>query len=250
MFETDSVKRLNNLELLAFEYINREPEKAQEMTIRELAAEIHTSTTTIVRLASKLGFKGWAELKYYLKSQKDFHVNTDHSYENMISLDLFWKNLAEHEFTSKMNLAVEKMAAAESVDFMGLGTSDALAQYGSRYFSNLGLVSHPFSDVFRPVLENEYNKSVLVVLSVSGETEHIIKKTMEIQRAGAYLITVTNDPDSTLSKLSAINFSYNMLNEYATSNEDIKLTTQLPALAILEMMAFRVAQSNHREIIC
>ncbi|HEY0221733.1 MurR/RpiR family transcriptional regulator [Lactovum miscens] len=249
MFEADVVKRLNDLELLAYEYINREPEKAREMTIRELAAEIHTSTTTIVRLAVKLGFKGWAEFKYYLNAQKEFRVNMDHSYENMISLDLFWKNLSEKEFKDKMDLAVEKMAAARFVDFMGLGTSDALAQYASRYFNNLGLLSRPFTDIFRPVLVDEYENSVLVVLSVSGETDHVLRKTVEVQRSGAFLISITNNPNSTLSRLSAINFSYNMLNEYATPSEDIKLTTQLPSLAIVEMMAYRVAQINHGEII-
>ncbi|MFV0555747.1 MAG: MurR/RpiR family transcriptional regulator [Lactovum sp.] len=249
MFETESIKRLNELELLAFEYMNCEPEEVCQMTIRDFAQKIHCSTTTIVRLANKLGFKGWAELKYFLKSRESLPNLVDHSYENMIALDMFWKQLSEVDFQKKKNQAVEEILKAKMLIFIGLGTSDALAQYGVRYFSNLGVPSYAFGDIFRPVTDHEFENTVVIALSVSGETKQMLDKIIEIQRAGALLISITNNECSTLSKMAKLNFSYQMLNSYAGPKQDIKLTTQLPALAILEILAYQSGKRGQRQII-
>jgi DNA-binding MurR/RpiR family transcriptional regulator len=249
MFDTNSVKNLNDLEMLGLDYIIREGDKVQNMTIREVANAIHTSTTTIVRLASKLGFGGWAELKYYLKSQTAQKIEIDDNYETRISLGLFWKQLAESGMQKKLNQAAQVIAKSRNTVFLGLGTSDAVGQYGSRYFSNFGLSSFSFSDIFRPVSDKEFVDSVAIVLSVSGETPEIIEKTMAIQRAGAFLITITNNGKSTLSKMADIDFSYNVLNEYASVEASIKLTTSVPALTLVEQLAYRTHQFFNHSII-
>ncbi|GAB2024736.1 MurR/RpiR family transcriptional regulator [Lactovum odontotermitis] len=249
MFDTNSVKKLNDLEMLAFDYINCEPEKVQNMTIREFADTIHTSTTVIVRLASKLGFKGWADLKYYLKSKEAEFSKVDESYKSRVSLDLFWKQLAEPASQKKVNQAATAIANSKYTVFLGLGTSDALCQYGARYFSNLGISAFAFSDMFRPVGVNEFADTVAIVLSVSGETLEVVQETMAVKRSGAFLITISNNEKSPLSKMADIDLSYNVLNEYATPKGDVKLTTQIPALALLELLAYRTHQISNNSII-
>lgn len=61
-------------------------------SINDVADKCHTSRTSVLRLAKKLGFKGYSELKYYLssvdikKDQKEEVLPTEKSYQ--ISDDL------------------------------------------------------------------------------------------------------------------------------------------------------------------
>ena len=68
MFLPEQISKLNELETLVFDFIIKSPEEVQQMTIRDLASQAHVSTSTIVRLCTKLGFEGWSDLKFYLKN--------------------------------------------------------------------------------------------------------------------------------------------------------------------------------------
>ena len=67
MFTYEKIKSLNDLEVSIYNYIISNSEKASRMTIRELAAQLHVSSTTILRFCSKMGCEGYSEFKYKLK---------------------------------------------------------------------------------------------------------------------------------------------------------------------------------------
>ena len=49
MFGVEQVKTLNDLEMEVYEYVTKNVEKVKYMRIRELASEVHVSTSTILR---------------------------------------------------------------------------------------------------------------------------------------------------------------------------------------------------------
>ena len=55
MFDVEQVKALNDLERMVYEYVVKDPEKVKYMRIRELADEVHVSTSTILRFCKKAG---------------------------------------------------------------------------------------------------------------------------------------------------------------------------------------------------
>lgn len=55
MFDVEQVKALNDLERMVYEYVVKDPEKVKYMRIRELADEVHVSTSTILRFCKKNG---------------------------------------------------------------------------------------------------------------------------------------------------------------------------------------------------
>lgn len=55
MFSVEQIKTLNNLELEIYEYVIKNPNKVKYMRIRELALEVHASTSTILRFCQKMG---------------------------------------------------------------------------------------------------------------------------------------------------------------------------------------------------
>ncbi len=62
---------LNNLsdkELAILKYIHDHTEQVVNSSIQKFAKEVNYSTTTVLRLCKKLGFQGFPEFKYYLKT--------------------------------------------------------------------------------------------------------------------------------------------------------------------------------------
>ncbi|MDR0297470.1 MAG: MurR/RpiR family transcriptional regulator [Streptococcaceae bacterium] len=247
MFEPSKISQLNALEKHIFDFVIKSPDKVQQMTIRELAEAVHASTAAIMRLSVKLGFAGFSELKFFLRSKENDRETFANTYQGLISLDVFWNTLSSAAFQDKLAQAVALINRSHYCLFMGLGTSSSLGNYGARYFNNLGINSFDFGDIFRPVVAGGFHDVVALVLSVSGETPEIIKKVIDLKHAGASIISITNNEKNTLTQLSDLVFSYNMLDEYAKSTLDIKLTTQLPVLAILEILAHKTNQLSKKK---
>ena len=74
MFDVEQVKALNDLERMVYEYVVKDPEKVKYMRIRELADEVHVSTSTILRFCKKMGCSGYSEFKLQLR---DYQTRKD-----------------------------------------------------------------------------------------------------------------------------------------------------------------------------
>ena len=69
---------LNDSEKEMIQYIKSHKQEVINMTINELAKILLSSKSSVLRLAKKLGFTGYSELKYALKkrnSKKSNHPN-------------------------------------------------------------------------------------------------------------------------------------------------------------------------------
>ena len=70
LFTAQQIQSLNELELLVYRYINEHPNTVPFMRIRELAAEAHVSTTTVLHFCKKMGCDGYAQFKWSSKSRR------------------------------------------------------------------------------------------------------------------------------------------------------------------------------------
>ena len=122
--------------------------------------------------------------------------------------------------------------------FGGVGTSGILGKYGARYFSNMGKFSHYIDDPFYPNFEGLYKDAVVIMLSVSGETEQIISLANIFLKHGCKLISITNSKDCTLANMSDYNIAYYMNNK--KTKEEYNITTQIPVIFIIEAIAKRL----------
>ena len=102
IFLPEQISKLNELETLVFDFIIKSPEEVQQMTIRDLASQVHVSTSTIVRLCTKLGFEGWADLKFYLKNQLKEKTPEEQHYDNMAQAG--GEDAAEHDLVHVFGL--------------------------------------------------------------------------------------------------------------------------------------------------
>ncbi|MCI8534115.1 MAG: MurR/RpiR family transcriptional regulator [Hungatella sp.] len=233
MFTYEEIMSLNELEMTVYQYILKNKEKAGYMKIRELAEEAHVSTTTILRFCKKMGCSGYSEFKVqfkmYLKNQIEPETDIDIS-----NLTDYLKRFKTEDYMKTIDQAALMLQQSSSIIFIGVGTSGMLAKYGSRYFSNVGWLSLCIDDPFTPVFGEHQEETVVVALSVSGETEQVLGMANGLKTKGCRLISITNTPNCTLARMSDCNISYYM--PVRKTARYFNITLQAPVVTILEIL--------------
>lgn len=237
MFTFSQMQNLNELEMIVYNYIQENSEKIAKMTIRDLSEKTHVSSTTILRFCSKMDCAGFSEFKFkfkqYLEDTKIEPVDEDAA--QMID---FFKKVNTIEFEEKITAAAQMIMNKERLYFVGLGTSGTLGKYGARFFSNIGKGAQYLEDPFYPTDNSKYEDTLVVALSVSGEQRLLFKQIDGFKKGKATIISITNTSNSTLAKISDFNFSYYMPSIILPEKHNI--TSQVPVIYILEMIARRV----------
>jgi len=133
MFDEEKIKTLNELEMAVYKYIVQHFEEIDQLTIRELSAACHVSTSTILRCITKLGYRGYSELKYAICQKKEQDARAfDLFYDATIQVNTFLKKVNNEDYRKFIQPAVELILSARHVAFSGIGTSGILGTYGSR----------------------------------------------------------------------------------------------------------------------
>ena len=235
LFTNEIISSFNELEMSIYNYVMKNKEKVVYMRIRDLADETHVSTSTIMRFCRKVGCSGFAEFKVRLKLLVDEAPNQSIKSSQYV-LTEFFERTQNKKFLAKLEDAARIIAEKEIVIFIGMGSSGTLAEYGSRYFSSLGTFTMYLKDWFMPI-NADLNKSITIALSVSGENAITISHIQKLKEKKSKIFSITNNEQSTTAKLSDSNISYYITEETVG---DMNITTQIPAIYILEEMARKV----------
>jgi DNA-binding MurR/RpiR family transcriptional regulator len=100
-------------------------------------------------------------------------------------------------------------------------------------------LSIAYSDFYKKGLSNV----CVIALSVSGETKVIVNFLNQFIANKSAIISITNSANSTVAKLSDVNLSYYMSTE---QQGDADVTSQVPALYIIEYLAKAVKKIQHK----
>ncbi|NQD68671.1 MurR/RpiR family transcriptional regulator [Bacillus haikouensis] len=241
MFSYDVIASFNELETSLYNYITQNIEKVVYMRIRELADETHVSTASILRFCRKVDCEGFSEfkvkLKMYLKEKKKTNIKSP-----LRSVEEFFERTLKGNLEEEIREAVRAVTDADNVIFTGIGSSGILAEYGARHFSSLGKFSMYIKDPHYPIHSSIMVNSVTIALSVSGENNYTITHLNKLKQEGSKIISITNTKSSTIAKISDINIPYYVSEEFI---EESNITTQVPVIYILELMAREIFKLNH-----
>ena len=230
---------LSLIEYDIYNYILANIEKAVFMRIRELAEKTHTSIATIQRFCKKFECSGYSEFRIRLRlfledeSRQAANVKIDTTcYTNFI------ERMNESSFQEKMNAAIAILSNKKLILFLGVGSSNILAEYGALYFSSVFQMSLRIEDpITNP--RNYLSKDLLedacvIALSVSGETKEVIHYLSSYSFKDTPIISITNTANSTIAKLSTLNISYYSPEEKLWEQD---ITSQFAPLLIIEYLA-------------
>lgn len=245
MFFLDHVPELTDTEFDIYKYISNNLAQMPYLKIRDLAHATHTSTTSILRFCHKFGCSGFSEFKVKMK----LYVEQEQS-QGITQLDgssyiHFLSRTNEPFFQEKLALATEIICSKEMILFIGMGSSNIIAEYGSLYFSSTSMIAlrieDPSNHPVNFLSQNLSDKICVIALSVSGETREIINYLNHLSFSTSSVISITNSENSTIAKLSDVNIPY-YINREEFQGADI--TSQLPAVYILESLARSVQKWN------
>ena len=239
MLTIEQLKSMNELEMEIDEDIMHHKHQVLHMKSRELADEVHVSTTTILRFCKKAGCNGFAEfkIKFQLYLQKNETLRSDHDISLM--LDFFHK-INQPSFYEKIEEVAQKIVTCDKIIFIGIGTSGLLGQYGARIFNNYGKFSFCIEDPFTPIANGSCEHSCIIALSVSGETIEPIRMMNVFLRENCMSVAITNQEDCTLARMCDYTFNYYM--PEFRMEETFNVTTQVPVVFIIETLAKRVRE--------
>ena len=237
MFTYETIQTFNQTEISIYRYLTANAVKIPYMSIRELASELHVSTATILRFCHKAGMEGYNELKQLVLTSMD-GMKQHELKQDLAELELYFQQVNTESFEKRISAVVDMVAAAKKIFFIGLGSSGALARYGARYFSNLGKFAIGLEDQLYPITEEMADNTVVIVLSVSGETPGLIEFVNRCRETGCKSLCITNSASSHLAGMADMNLTYNVA--YQQGPEGHNATTQVPVIFLMEAIARRL----------
>ncbi|NOX30004.1 MAG: MurR/RpiR family transcriptional regulator [Actinobacteria bacterium] len=218
--EQDTAQLLSRLgslppaERLVAEAVLAKPIESMRGSIGELATRSSTSPATVIRLARRLGYSGFADWKIALaeqagRSSQFGHVTvptgapTESAVHYTLAADSESLRTAGHFIDNvAFSAAVEQITLASEIMFIGAGTSGALAQLAAYRFSALGIRAHAISDTLHQHLAaaNIGSRSVVIAISHTGSTKTTIRAATTAQERGAVVVGIVSSAKSPLAE--------------------------------------------------
>lgn len=226
---TTKSQHINNTEQKIISYCIENSQKFSHMKIVELSEELFVSPNTIIRLAQKLGYRGFSEMKYAIS-------NTSNSRELIVS-DTFdiieamqkTKDLIDYTIIEKM---VDDIKQAGKICIFASG----LSRYAAfpfvkkmQYLNRLVLLSED-RDSSRLLAENLSENDVAIFLTLSAKTETILESYHIALQKKAKISVITGLGQSLLSHENQTIYIYSK-NRF---KNDIDFTSRMPMEYIFE----------------
>lgn len=240
---------LSAIDFTIYRYLSDHLETVRYMRIRELAKETHTSTASIQRFCKKFECSGFYEFKVKLSLYLDQKDQTKTELPDASASIDFLQRTQNPLFQDKIDQAVALLSEKELILFIGVGSSNIMAEYGIQYFASCAHMALRIEDPMNypsthisPLIGKQ---TCIVALSVSGETQEIIQYLSHIQFASSSVLSITNRANNTIAQLSDVNIPYFIAPE---AQEGSDITSQLPTLYILELLAKKLHQKKTRKV--
>lgn len=205
----NKINSFSNTEYSLIEYILSAKSKVVDMQITALANKTFTSPASVTRLSKKLGFSGFNELKYFLKtelaSQEKIKVESWDLLQNDIEKTI---NLLSETNLIPMSELISK---SQHIYVFGTDWGERNAtELMIRNFMTVGvyLISIPSITEYRWIAETVSPNDLVIVVSFSGENREVTEISRLIQLKKTQMISITPLSKNHLSSLTPNNLYY------------------------------------------
>lgn len=204
----------SNSEEAIADFVLSRPGEARNMSITEIAEACDTSPPTVSRFCKSLGYAGYRSFQLDLAASLVQEAETSlDDFDESASPEIIIRkvfecnrvSLGETEKVLDHEVMIEVAAALRDADrliFLGIGGSGLVAQEGAERFLSLGkhalAVTDPYDQVF--VTAAMGPADVVVCVSHTGQTKHVIEAAAQARKRGAKTVALTNYPQSPLAQ--------------------------------------------------
>lgn len=170
----------------------------EKITIRKIAKKTYVSTTTVVNLSKKLGFNSYSEMIHEMKRS----FKSDNSGTKIELYDELFSNITEEDvnsFISQLNKYKYKRIFLLGIGFSAIGT-----RYLNKKLSASGFAVYEGSPL--DMINEKVDKSLVIVVSKSGETSDLIHIMDRIKRYDYETVVFTANKNSSLATMADLVF--------------------------------------------
>lgn len=235
------------------------PSIVGDSTITQLAAACGTSTTSVARFVTALGFAGYPELRVAVSaavgraqaerarfSVQESDVDPNDSVEQVVSKIAYQEVSAIEQTAKSVDLAVldavvQAIDAADRVDLFGQASSGLAAQDLQQKLHRIGLASYGWVDPHLALTSAALltPRSVAVAFSHSGLTLEANDVLRAAKATGATTVAVTNFPDSPLAEVADLTLTTAARETRFRSGA---MSSRIVQLAVVDFLFVRIAQ--------
>lgn len=201
-------ERLTEFEEAFTSFVLRDPRKASGETISSLAQRFYVSPNSIVRLAKKLGYGGFSDMRVSLSHEV---LSEEASSGPTVSGasdtgELVRKTLELCCDPRAQARAIRLMRAASRISFFAVGETAYVAQAYAQLFENFDSKTQfiTYENQLRREIERGPRSQLLFFVSLSGETSQIVGAARSAREAGVPVISMTDLHRNTLAGLATV----------------------------------------------
>lgn len=239
------ISSLTGNELNILKYVYGHPEEILQMSIQELARQVSYSSATILRFCKKLGYSGFAELKYALHAAllKDTAPPASYSEQTFSTQMLLSVMGSDVEGTSKL---IQEEQLSQTFRFFDSGcpiyiwSPGGITSITAEYFEKL-LLSIGRQNVYRigsqkmceHILRNTRADSLLILISTTGVFPPTLRLAKVARINNIPIISIAPYANNELAENATVSYRFfTHQREY----RDAEYTSRLPIFFIINMI--------------
>ena len=241
-------------------YILASHDKILNKPISEVAKEIGTSESSIIRFCREIGYSGFSELKLMLAKEigenngsilskiKRESTNNVNELEDLPVYVMEQTIQCLNDSLKILNINEYKKAVmliheAENVYFYGVANSSSVAFDAVNKFIRIGIKCNLFLDTHMQMTTaiNLTPKDVVIGISHSGMTRDTANVLNIAKKSGAKIISITNYKGSIISEIGDIKL---LTANYETDFYSETMVSRISQLAIIDMLYVGVIMMN------
>jgi RpiR family transcriptional regulator, carbohydrate utilization regulator len=209
---------LKSAEHRAANYLVGQPDRIPDCNVADVASRAGCSQATVVRLARKLGYKGFPELRADFRQlepgplYEEFPLSAGLDARG-IACRIFEASIVALKDTLQLldleayERALAALLRAERVAFIGIGNAAVVAHDAYLKFVRVGVTCFHSAD---PDLQLVFactqlrKNDVLLAISYSGASKPLLNAIKQARESGVVVILITNFPQAPLTRWADI----------------------------------------------
>ncbi|MBF9066952.1 MurR/RpiR family transcriptional regulator [Streptacidiphilus sp. NEAU-YB345] len=238
-----------------------DPGAVAAKTISELAAECHTSETTVVRFCRAVGLKGYPDLRIGLAAaaaQEDgsaswtavgSDIGPRDPLADVVNKLAFADARAVEDTAAQLDLealkrAIDAVVAADAIDLYGAGASALIALDLQQKLQRIGRRVSAFPDADGALTSAALlgRGDLAIAISHTGSTAQTVAALAEARDNGATTLAITNFPRSPIAEV-ADHVLTTAVRE--TTFRSGAMASRIAALTVVDCLFVGVAQRNY-----
>lgn len=200
------------------EFILKNPEQVVTLNVADIAEQSGVSDATVIRLCKHLGYTGFYQMKLQMAHElgRNQLLRGRSGAEKPVSADDLIKELATSILSISSNIdmqvlmaCVEKIRSAGTVYFVAAGNSIPVASSLSFRLGRIGIraVSSSMSEQMIININNGTKDDVVIGISHSGSSKHVINAFELAKKKGIQTIALTDSKRSSAEQSALLTLS-------------------------------------------